>query len=175
VKRWLDGTRSHADTIRCIAAALAAKLGRPITPADIGFDNVDEAPVQADAVGGGTEYPTTPAQAVNLLADLTAADLAESPELASSTWSSDGTPAVITGYLFGDALRLAQPAELAGSGAWSPNASGRRSPAVTRTPIRPGSPTSTPSNWPARRPTASATWASRPRRPSSWRRRSTRC
>jgi hypothetical protein len=117
VKRWLDGTRPHVDTIRCIAAALAAKLGRPITPADIGFDNVDEAPVQADAVGGGTEYPTTPAQAVNLLADLTAADLAESPELASSTWSSDGTPAVITGYLFGDALRLAQPAELAGSGA----------------------------------------------------------
>ena len=38
VKRWLDGTRPHDDTIRCIAAVLSAKLGREVSFAEIGYE-----------------------------------------------------------------------------------------------------------------------------------------
>lgn len=38
VKRWLDGTVPHEDTIACIAGALSAKLGREVSLAEIGFD-----------------------------------------------------------------------------------------------------------------------------------------
>jgi tetratricopeptide (TPR) repeat protein len=104
VARWLAGVKPHEETIRCIAAALSAKLGRPVSPADIGFDNVAGAAVaepETDVVEASADYPAEAGQAVELLAELTDADLADKPPLATSAWSSSSAPRVITGYLFG--------------------------------------------------------------------------
>jgi hypothetical protein len=71
---------------------------------------VDVVEAVRDEIANGTGYPLDLDQAVALLADLSAADHADSPGLGAADWSSATTTAVITGYLFGDALRLAEPA-----------------------------------------------------------------
>lgn len=99
VKRWLDGTRPHDDTIRCIAAVLSAKLGREISFAEIGYE-VTPQRSQNDVVEDGARYPAESARAVELLDTLTSADMADSPEVMRSDWVSETAPSVITGYLF---------------------------------------------------------------------------
>jgi hypothetical protein len=100
IRRWLDGVRPHDDTVRCITAVLSAKLGRTITPTDAGFDTTQTPSV--NLVEDGAQYPTRPDQAVDLLTDLTDADLADSKSLASARWVGDMAPGVITGYLFSE-------------------------------------------------------------------------
>ena len=56
VKRWLDGTRPHDDTIRCIAAVLSAKLGREVSFAEIGYE-VKPQRSQNDVVEDSARYP----------------------------------------------------------------------------------------------------------------------
>jgi hypothetical protein len=99
VKRWLDGTRPHDDTIRCIAAILSAKLGREVSFAEIGYE-VKPQRSQDDVVEDGARYAAEAARAVELLDTLTGADMADSPEVMRSDWVSETAPSVITGYLF---------------------------------------------------------------------------
>jgi hypothetical protein len=108
VRRWLDGVRPRDDeTIRCIVAALSAKLGRKLSFAELGFDAPDT-PTDADVVDDGAQYPAKPEQAVEVLADLTSADLLDSPLVTAAKWAPDAAPSIITGYLFADPLRLDQ-------------------------------------------------------------------
>jgi hypothetical protein len=116
VRRWLDGVRPHQATIRCIAAALGAKLGRKVTCAQIGFDSEGEV-AEVDLLDEGAQYVPTSDQAVDLLATLTSADLADSPALAASAWVSAAAPSVISGYLFAEPQRGEYVGSLAGSGA----------------------------------------------------------
>jgi len=116
VRRWLDGVRPHHDTIRCIAAALGAKLGRKVTFAEIGFDSVVEV-AEVDLVDDGAQYSPQSEQAVDLLATLTSADLSDSPALAASAWVSAAAPSVIAGYLFAEPQRVEHAGPLADSGA----------------------------------------------------------
>lgn len=103
VSRWLSGGRPHDDTIRCIAVVLGAKLGRKVAFAEIGFDLVPESrDEEVDVLAEAATYPASSAHAVELLAKITEGDLADSPALASSGWTSNAGPGIITGYLFGD-------------------------------------------------------------------------
>jgi hypothetical protein len=116
VRRWLDGVRPHDDTARCIAAALSAKLGRKLSFVELGFD-APEVMAEADIVTDSAQYPARPEQAVDVLADLTSADLSDSPLVTAAGWVSETAPSVITGYLFADPLRLDQGGPVAESGA----------------------------------------------------------
>ncbi len=115
VGRWLDGMRPRDETVRCIAAALGTKLGRKITFAEIGYGSAPDA--ETDIVDDGNQYAAQSEQAVDLLADLTSADLVESPALASAGWVSATAPSVITGYLFGEPERHVYDGSLADAGA----------------------------------------------------------
>jgi tetratricopeptide (TPR) repeat protein len=99
VKRWLDGTRPHDDTIRCIAAVLSAKLGREVSFAEIGYEVKPQRSCN-DVVEDSARYPAESARAVELLDMLASADIADSPEVMRSSWASETAPGVITGYLF---------------------------------------------------------------------------
>lgn len=99
VKRWLDGTVPHDDTIGCIAAVLSAKLGREVSFTEIGYE-VKQQRSPNDVVEDGAHYPAESARAVELLDTLTSADMADSPEVMRSNWVSETAPGVITGYLF---------------------------------------------------------------------------
>lgn len=116
VRRWLDGVRPHEDTIRCIAAALGGKLGRRVSLAEIGFDAPNAEP-EADVVADAAQYPAKPEQAVDVIAELTNADLSDSPVVTAAGWVSETAPSVITGYLFAEPLRLDQAGPVAESGA----------------------------------------------------------
>lgn len=116
VRRWLDGVRPHDDTVRCIAAALSAKLGRKLSFAEIGFEAPQMA-TEVDLMQEGAQYPAKPEQAVEVLADLTSADLADSPLITAASWVAEAAPSVITGYLFAEPLHLDQVGPVAESGA----------------------------------------------------------
>lgn len=111
VRRWLNGVQPHADTIPCIAAALGAKLGRRITPVEIGFD-LTPTTSSGDGIDDGAQYPPRPDQAVELLDTLTSADLSESSALAEAGWVSATAPNVITGYLFAEPPKIEHAATL---------------------------------------------------------------
>lgn len=117
VGRWLGGMRPHDDTIRCIVAVLSNKLHRKITFADVGFEASAPGP-QADPVtiDDGAQYPSKPEEAVDVLANLTSADLSDNPIVAGSSWVPDTAPSTITGYLFADPLRTDQAGPHADSG-----------------------------------------------------------
>lgn len=105
VRRWLDGMRPRQDTIRCIAAALSAKLNRRVTCAEIGFDSVMEV-AEGELIDDGAHYPARSDQAIDLLATLTSADLSDSPALAASPWAPETAPRVISRYLFAERQRI---------------------------------------------------------------------
>jgi tetratricopeptide (TPR) repeat protein len=121
VRRWLDGTMPKASTQQYIALALGSKLGRRITPEDIGFSSSLQA-VGPDATEDGNEYPEHAAGSVERLSRLTAADLEDQPALLRSDWSSSATPGIITGYLFGQALHIVTSADTASGGFPAANA-----------------------------------------------------
>lgn len=114
VRRWLDGMRPHQDTIRCIAAALGAKLCRKVTVSEIGFASVVEV-AEVDILTDGAQYPARSEQAVDLLATLTSADLSDSPALAASAWVTAAAPSVITEYLFAEPQHVEHADSLADS------------------------------------------------------------
>lgn len=116
IRRWLDGVRPHDDTIRCIAAALGAKLGRTVSFAEIGFD-APRADPETEVLQDGARYPEQPDRAVDLLADLTSADLSDSPLVTAANWVPESAPSVITSYLFADPLHLDQSGRISESGA----------------------------------------------------------
>ncbi|HEY2079102.1 MAG TPA: hypothetical protein VGH53_22455, partial [Streptosporangiaceae bacterium] len=116
VRRWLDGVRPHDETVRCIAAVLSTKLGRKLSAAELGFD-APEGAAEDEVIEDSARYPAEPEQAVDVLADLTSADLADSPLVTAAGWAADVAPSIITGYLFADPLRLDQSGPATGSGA----------------------------------------------------------
>jgi hypothetical protein len=116
VRRWLDGVRPHDDTVRCIAVVLSTKLGRKLTFAELGFA-APKSLTEPDVIGESEQYPAKPEQAVDVLADLTSADLADSPAIMTAGWTTDTAPSVITGYLFAEPMRFDQPRPVAESGA----------------------------------------------------------
>ncbi len=105
VRRWLDGMRPHPGTVRCIAAALSAKLNRHVTLAEIGFDSVAEE-AEGEPIDDGAQYAPRSENAVDLIASLVSADISDSPALAASTWVSATAPGVISGYLFAEPQRI---------------------------------------------------------------------
>jgi tetratricopeptide (TPR) repeat protein len=105
VRRWLDGMRPHQDTIRCIAAALGAKLNRRVTCAEIGFDSVAEV-AESGLIEDGAQYAPCSEQAIDRLASLASADISESPAVAESAWVSATAPSIIAGYLFAEPQRI---------------------------------------------------------------------
>lgn len=115
VGRWLGGMRPKDDTIRCMVAVLSTKLGRKITFADIGYDTAPAANI--DIVDDGSQYAPKSEQAVDVLAELTSADLVESLSIVSASWVSATAPSVITGYLFGEPERQPYDGTLTGAGA----------------------------------------------------------
>jgi hypothetical protein len=112
VRRWLDGVRPHQDTIRCIAAALGAKLNRRVTYAEIGFDSVAEV-AESGLIEDGAQYAPCSEQAIDLLACLTSADISESPAVVESAWVSATAPSIIAGYLFAEPQRTEYAGSLA--------------------------------------------------------------
>lgn len=99
VKRWLDGTQPHDDTIQCIVAVLSAKLGREVSFSEIGYEVNPQHP-QGDPIADSAHYPADPGRAVELLDTLASADMADSSGVMRSDWVSETAPSVITGYLF---------------------------------------------------------------------------
>ncbi|MFI5935947.1 hypothetical protein [Actinoplanes sp. NPDC051494] len=99
VKRWLDGSQPQDDTIRCIAAALGAKLGRVVTYDEIGFGSAATGS-GLDLVQDATLYPSEPSRAIDLLDGMTAADLGDDSAVLSTPWDPATAPSIITGYLF---------------------------------------------------------------------------
>jgi len=111
VRRWLDGTRPKAATQNYIALALGAKLGRRVDLEEIGFNGGLQS-VGPDATQHGSEYPANAGAAVDLMSQLTAADLEDQPALVRSQWAQDATPGIITGYMFSDSLHVVDADEL---------------------------------------------------------------
>jgi len=112
VRRWLDGMRPQQGTIRCIAAALGAKLNRRVTCAEIGFDSVVEA-AESGLIEDGAQYAPCSEQAIDRLASLASADISESPAVAESAWVSETAPSIIAGYLFAEPQRTEYASSLA--------------------------------------------------------------
>ncbi|WP_207926852.1 hypothetical protein [Actinocrispum wychmicini] len=116
VSRWLAGGVPHEATIRCIVAVLSAKLGRKLTPADLGFDVATPSPDQDSEAGSGDEplaladeaaqYPEKIDQVAEVMDRLTEGDLADRPFMVNADWSSATAPSVITSYLFGEPQQL---------------------------------------------------------------------
>jgi len=103
IKRYLDGMQPKLPTARYIAAVLSERLGRRLTPADLGFtagtDNRQTSALVLPAVA----YPPDLATTTTDLATLARFDteVSSAPELAR--WDGAATSSTITGYLFGDA------------------------------------------------------------------------
>jgi hypothetical protein len=67
----------------------------------------------SDGAGDGVGYPVGSKQAVDALADLTTADLADNPQVNVVGWGAQTAPSVITGYLFDGPLRPDRPGAVA--------------------------------------------------------------
>ncbi|WP_219417147.1 hypothetical protein [Pseudonocardia nigra] len=101
IGRYLAGMQPKPHTARYIAVALSERLGRRVTPADLGFT-----PAQADTGSSGAlalpalAYPADLPAAAENLGRLARFDIevGSAPEL--SRWDGDATASVITGYLF---------------------------------------------------------------------------
>jgi len=66
VQRWLDGSGIQAETAAYVAEALSSKLGRRITPTDLGFPTATVSPMPV-----GTTYATSLSEALAVLDGLT--------------------------------------------------------------------------------------------------------
>lgn len=103
VRRWvMTGEVPKASTQRCIALALQDKLGRRVTPQEIGF-TADEDKLDLDE--DGAKYPEHVSKSVALLTALTSTD--DNDEVAGPDWTSGPTSSVITDYLLGQSLVVA--------------------------------------------------------------------
>ncbi len=99
VRKWLDGMVPRDPKPRVIAQVLSAKLGRPVSLEDIRLGEADASEDDA-LVSEGLTYQAEPGQAVNLLHQLTDADLSDRRRVVNATWREDIAPQVITGYMF---------------------------------------------------------------------------
>ena len=99
VRRWLDGRVPRGRTPEYIARALSIKIGRRVTPADLGFSDVYDDGISL--THSGTCYPDACGDAINLLIELAAMDSNDHHAILELQPYPDATPQVITSYLFG--------------------------------------------------------------------------
>jgi tetratricopeptide (TPR) repeat protein len=99
VKRWLDGGQPGTSTAEAVALVLSRKLGRRLTPAEIGFAKAPSS--DSDFLGDGVRYAGGVEASVVLLDQLTSADLRGDKALEAVPWTPDAAPGLVTGYLFG--------------------------------------------------------------------------
>jgi tetratricopeptide (TPR) repeat protein len=99
VRKWLDGMVPRDPKPRVIAEVLSAKLGRRLSLDDLGLGESDTSEDDA-LVTEGLAYQTQPGRAVDLLRQLTDADLSDRRRVVNATWCDDVAPQIITGYLF---------------------------------------------------------------------------
>ena len=83
ISRWLSGTRPRDTTAQHVAGVLSARLGRPVSPADLGF--VLTQPLNDRF---GAEYPESVDQATTILGRLWQADQDDLRVVGSSTVAS---------------------------------------------------------------------------------------
>lgn len=99
VRKWRDGMVPKEPKPRVIADVLSAKLGRRVSLADIGFGEVDE-PADDSLVTDGLAYQADAVQAIDLLHQLTDADLADQRRIVTATTLESAASQIITGYMF---------------------------------------------------------------------------
>lgn len=99
IGRYLDGMQPKLRTAHFIALSISERLGRRVTPTDLGFTE-PAAPGAAPSVLPAVQYPANAVTATDNLRQLARADVEAGslPEL--SRWDHQATPSVITGYLF---------------------------------------------------------------------------
>jgi hypothetical protein len=121
VQRWLDGAGIQADTASYVAEALGAKLGRRITPSDLGFAGLTmrSAPL-------GVSYATSLADALGVLDGLTQLRPEEKVSAGDLLHDSEVDSAVLSWL-------VSRPDGLPTSGAGAPRRVGMRDVAAVRT------------------------------------------
>ncbi|MGW5350520.1 sporulation protein [Streptomyces sp. NPDC004031] len=91
VQRWLDGSGIQASTAAYVAEALSGKVGRRITPADLGFSTATITPVPV-----GTSYATSLGDALGILDGLTQVSPEEEPPNAELLADGEVNSAVLS-------------------------------------------------------------------------------
>lgn len=110
IKRYLDGMQPKLPAARYIAAVLSERVGRRLTPPDLGFTAGSDDRQASSLILPAVAYPPDLATTAADLATLTRYDVEVSlaPELAR--WDGDAMSSTITGYLFGDPAAPCSPA-----------------------------------------------------------------
>jgi tetratricopeptide (TPR) repeat protein len=107
VSRWLSGTVPRdADTRNAIREALESKLGRSVSPDELGF-RADTIPADT-----GLAYPDSPGSSVEAVAQLFQADLAEVTPIVEAPANVAAWNEAAMAWLVGDRL---SPTDVAGS------------------------------------------------------------
>jgi hypothetical protein len=91
VQRWLDGSGIQAGTAAYVAEALSGKLGRRVTPADLGFPTMADSPLPT-----ATPYAATVGEALGVLDGLTQLAPDDDPPGAGPLADSDVNSAVLS-------------------------------------------------------------------------------
>jgi hypothetical protein len=91
VQRWLDGSGIQTETAAYVAEALSGKLGRRITPADLGFSTATVTPLPV-----GTSYATSLGEALGILDGLTQVNPEDEPPNAALLAESEVNSAVLS-------------------------------------------------------------------------------
>jgi tetratricopeptide (TPR) repeat protein len=105
VRKWLDGMVPKDPKPRIIADVLSAKLGRQVSLDDIGLGESDASGDDV-LVDEGLSYQADSGRAVNLLRQLTEADLANRQRIIVATAREDVASQIITGYMFASPVVL---------------------------------------------------------------------
>jgi tetratricopeptide (TPR) repeat protein len=106
VRRWLNGTRPNEATVGLILQALGSKLGRPVSASEAGFFLPKS---EHAALRDELRYlrpVASAAEAVDRLAMLTNVDRADSANIRSLEWSSQGLSVLVTDHLFASSVQV---------------------------------------------------------------------
>jgi hypothetical protein len=109
VSRWLHGTGPRSDTAGFIATVLSRALGRQLSLADIGMAASTQVPTDL-----GLDYPSSPDEAVDLVARLWHADLDEATVLVKSAptiapWNNASLNWLVAGVTSRPSANLTEP------------------------------------------------------------------
>lgn len=108
VRRWLDGSKPRGLVPHFVAIALTRKLGEPVTLADIGMDDTDDALLLSPA------WPQDTDQSIRAVLAVARADVAGSLSAASPAIAADAWPDLMVRWLTMPEPGLLDPRALAG-------------------------------------------------------------